>query len=101
MKEYKACQERVAKDTTGEAHCTGQYLDFWKCVDRCVRTIPSAVDSFKPKYFYLLSVTVDFGGDLLIFSRVLCDVIWNPRWSLLFHRLQKPSLLISSDPKQI
>lgn len=33
--EYEACITRVEKDTTGEAHCSGQYLDFWKCIDKC------------------------------------------------------------------
>lgn len=32
---YEACVARAKKDTTGEAHCTGQYLDFWKCIDKC------------------------------------------------------------------
>lgn len=35
--EYEACIKRVENDTTGEAHCTGQYLDFWACIDKCVR----------------------------------------------------------------
>jgi hypothetical protein len=30
---YMACTERVKADKTGEAHCTGQYLDFWACLD--------------------------------------------------------------------
>jgi len=33
---YQACQERIAGDTTGEAHCTGQYFDYWQCIDHCV-----------------------------------------------------------------
>jgi len=33
--EYEKCLERMKKDTTGEAHCTGQYLDFWHCLDKC------------------------------------------------------------------
>ncbi|KAI8106031.1 hypothetical protein M9435_000581 [Picochlorum sp. BPE23] len=33
--EYEACQKRVGEDTTGEAHCTGQYFDYWHCVDKC------------------------------------------------------------------
>lgn len=33
---YDACVARVEKDTTGEAHCTGQYFDMWGCVDKCV-----------------------------------------------------------------
>jgi ubiquinol-cytochrome c reductase subunit 6 len=33
---YDACVGRVEKDTTGEAHCTGQYFDMWGCIDKCV-----------------------------------------------------------------
>ena len=33
---YEGCVGRVEKDTTGEAHCTGQYFDFWHCIDHCV-----------------------------------------------------------------
>ncbi|GMH35575.1 hypothetical protein BSKO_03443 [Bryopsis sp. KO-2023] len=32
---YNACAERIKNDTTGEAHCTGQYFDFWHCTDKC------------------------------------------------------------------
>lgn len=56
----KQCEERIKKDTTGtflrscadlwrlphvylwmrraagEAHCTGQAFDYWKCIDKCV-----------------------------------------------------------------
>lgn len=35
--DYEACIKRVAASGDEEAHCTGQYLDFWKCVDVCVR----------------------------------------------------------------
>ncbi len=34
----QACAERIKNDTTGQAHCSGQYFDFWKCVDHCVST---------------------------------------------------------------
>lgn len=33
--DYEACIKRVAASGDEEAHCTGQYLDFWKCVDAC------------------------------------------------------------------
>ncbi|KAL4423424.1 hypothetical protein ABPG77_010002 [Micractinium sp. CCAP 211/92] len=33
--EYQACAERVEKDESGEAHCTGQYFDYWHCIDKC------------------------------------------------------------------
>lgn len=35
---YQACEERIKADTTGEAHCTGQYFDYWACVDKCAAT---------------------------------------------------------------
>ncbi|GBG72064.1 hypothetical protein CBR_g10999 [Chara braunii] len=33
--QYQACVERVEKDETGEKHATGQYFDYWACVDKC------------------------------------------------------------------
>lgn len=33
--EYQACTKRVEEDKTGEAHCTGQYFDYWHCIDKC------------------------------------------------------------------
>lgn len=32
----QACAERIKSDKTGQAHCSGQYFDFWHCVDHCV-----------------------------------------------------------------
>ncbi len=39
----QACTERIKKDTTGEAHCTGQYFDYWGCIDKCVRALALAL----------------------------------------------------------
>ena len=36
LQHTQACAERIKSDTTGQAHCTGQYFDFWHCVDHCV-----------------------------------------------------------------
>ena len=33
----QACTERIKRDHSGEAHCTGQYFDYWSCIDKCVR----------------------------------------------------------------
>ena len=33
--EYEACVKRIESDTTGEAHCTGQYFDYFSCIDAC------------------------------------------------------------------
>ncbi|KAM0909834.1 hypothetical protein ACQ4PT_014557 [Festuca glaucescens] len=33
---YKDCVKRIADDETGHKHCTGQYFDYWKCVDKHV-----------------------------------------------------------------
>ena len=42
---YQECVERIEKDTTGEAHCTGQYFDYYACVDKCVA--PKLFNSLK------------------------------------------------------
>ncbi|KAJ3671401.1 hypothetical protein LUZ60_007480 [Juncus effusus] len=34
--DYQACVKRVEKDETDHKHCTGQYFDYWFCVDKCV-----------------------------------------------------------------
>ncbi|CAL9098704.1 unnamed protein product, partial [Musa acuminata var. zebrina] len=36
LRAYQACVERIKGDETGHKHCTGQYFDYWKCVDDCV-----------------------------------------------------------------
>lgn len=32
--QYKACVKRIKGDDSGEAHCTGQYFDYWHCIGR-------------------------------------------------------------------
>ncbi|KAI4299044.1 hypothetical protein L6164_032540 [Bauhinia variegata] len=34
--EYQACVKRIQGDESGHKHCTGQYFDYWFCVDKCV-----------------------------------------------------------------
>ncbi|KXG27802.1 hypothetical protein SORBI_3005G047000 [Sorghum bicolor] len=34
--EYEKCVKRVESDETGHKHCTGQYFDYWSCIDKCV-----------------------------------------------------------------
>ncbi|KAF7803677.1 cytochrome b-c1 complex subunit 6 [Senna tora] len=34
--EYQACVKRIQGDESGQKHCTGQYFDYWHCVDKCV-----------------------------------------------------------------
>lgn len=33
LKEYEACTERVK--AKGDGHCSGQYFDFYHCIDKC------------------------------------------------------------------
>uniref|UniRef100_A0ACD5ZFL6 Uncharacterized protein n=1 Tax=Avena sativa TaxID=4498 RepID=A0ACD5ZFL6_AVESA len=33
---YLDCCKRIKDDETGQKHCTGQYFDYWKCVDKHV-----------------------------------------------------------------
>ena len=32
----QACVKRVEGDDSGHKHCTGQYFDYWFCIDKCV-----------------------------------------------------------------
>ena len=55
MKELEACTARVeakyANAKPGDeisAHCTGQYFDFWHCIDHCVSTPPRAHTRTRP-----------------------------------------------------
>ncbi|CAN1260120.1 Cytochrome b-c1 complex subunit 6-2, mitochondrial [Linum perenne] len=34
--DYEACVKRIQGDEDGHKHCTGQYFDYWFCVDKCV-----------------------------------------------------------------
>ncbi|KAK4790168.1 hypothetical protein SAY86_017472 [Trapa natans] len=34
--EYQACVKRIEGDESGHKHCTGQYFDYWSCIDKCV-----------------------------------------------------------------
>ncbi|XP_073272152.1 cytochrome b-c1 complex subunit 6-1, mitochondrial-like [Primulina huaijiensis] len=38
LKEYQACAKRIQGDESGHKHCTGQYFDYWRCVDNCAAT---------------------------------------------------------------
>ncbi|XP_022762934.1 cytochrome b-c1 complex subunit 6-like [Durio zibethinus] len=33
---YEACVKRIQGDESGHKHCTGQYFDYWSCIDKCV-----------------------------------------------------------------
>ncbi|CAL4904086.1 unnamed protein product [Urochloa decumbens] len=35
--DYERCMKRIENDGSGQKHCTGQYFDYWSCVDKCVR----------------------------------------------------------------
>ncbi|XP_078175539.1 cytochrome b-c1 complex subunit 6-2, mitochondrial-like [Carex rostrata] len=39
LRVYQECVERVKDDESGHKHCTGQYFDFWACVDTCVSVL--------------------------------------------------------------
>uniref|UniRef100_A0A453K8Z3 Complex III subunit VI n=1 Tax=Aegilops tauschii subsp. strangulata TaxID=200361 RepID=A0A453K8Z3_AEGTS len=36
MLTLQRCVKRVENDETGQKHCTGQFFDYWSCVDKCV-----------------------------------------------------------------
>lgn len=36
FQKYSECAKRIESDTNGEGHCTGQYLEYHGCVEKCV-----------------------------------------------------------------
>ncbi|KAK6938282.1 Ubiquinol-cytochrome C reductase hinge domain, partial [Dillenia turbinata] len=34
--QYQSCIKRIKDDESGHKHCTGQYFDYWSCIDHCV-----------------------------------------------------------------
>ncbi|XP_073064184.1 cytochrome b-c1 complex subunit 6-1, mitochondrial-like, partial [Primulina eburnea] len=38
LKEYQVCAKRIQGDESGHKHCTGQYFDYWRCIDNCAAT---------------------------------------------------------------
>ncbi|KAL0365966.1 UNVERIFIED_CONTAM: Cytochrome b-c1 complex subunit-1, mitochondrial [Sesamum radiatum] len=34
--DYQQCSRRVEGDESGQKHCTGQFFDYWACIDKCV-----------------------------------------------------------------
>jgi hypothetical protein len=54
---YQACEKRVEEEEEGDQkHCTGQYFDYWGCVDKCV-------SSFFLSNILLFSMC-GFGGEI-------------------------------------
>ncbi|CAN6339743.1 unnamed protein product, partial [Urochloa humidicola] len=43
--DYERCMKRIENDGSGQKHCTGQYFDYWSCVDKCVA--PKLFDKLK------------------------------------------------------
>uniref|UniRef100_M1AT50 Complex III subunit VI n=1 Tax=Solanum tuberosum TaxID=4113 RepID=M1AT50_SOLTU len=35
----EACAKRIEGDESGHKHCTGQYFDYWHCIDKCVSSL--------------------------------------------------------------
>ena len=65
--EYMKCSERIAKKGHGE--CTGQYFDFWKSMDKCVREVLLLLFSL----CYLLRETVTARTPTFFFLSFFCS----------------------------
>lgn len=58
------CVKRVEGDDAGNKHCTGQYFDYWSCIDKCVA----------PKLFQELKWTDGFPSGALSVDLLLMYV---------------------------
>ncbi|CAL5098166.1 unnamed protein product [Urochloa decumbens] len=36
--DYERCMKRIENDGSGQKHCTGQYFDYWSCVDKLLQS---------------------------------------------------------------
>ncbi|KAI5065146.1 hypothetical protein GOP47_0019841 [Adiantum capillus-veneris] len=60
---YKACVKRIEGDTTGHKHCTGQYFDYWACIDK------NKVGMHND----LCSQFLDFTNDKIVMKTLIAD----------------------------
>ncbi|CAG7868959.1 unnamed protein product [Brassica rapa] len=61
--EYQACVKRIQGDDSGHKHCTGQYFDYWHCIDKCVSSsygFPFAVHIISFFLRYNTEMKLDF-----------------------------------------
>ncbi|KAF3963882.1 hypothetical protein CMV_011772 [Castanea mollissima] len=56
--EYQACVKRIQGDESGHKHCTGQYFDYWSCVDKCAA--PKIFSKLKNAYMVFSMRTFAF-----------------------------------------
>ena len=66
----QACTERIKRDHSGEAHCTGQYFDYWSCIDKCVRAPLCRVRPCAPPDAVVLTLRVDAQAAPKLFARL-------------------------------
>ncbi len=72
---YQACEKRVEEEEGGDQkHCTGQYFDYWGCVDKCVSSF------FLSNIFYSLCVGLEEGSKRKLLQYLLtgCPKISSP-----------------------
>jgi len=53
----QACVKRIQGDESGHKHCTGQYFDYWSCVDKCV----SSLSPFQSSSRFWFGSSTEFG----------------------------------------
>ncbi|CAH2037579.1 unnamed protein product, partial [Thlaspi arvense] len=67
--EYQACVKRIQGDDSGHKHCTGQYFDYWHCIDKCIMILRLKVDfgySGCTKAFYETKMKRGEAGDFVL-----------------------------------
>lgn len=77
----QACIKRIDGDETGNKHCTGQYFDYWHCVDKCVsftqlleNSMLCYMLSFYWKYHFELQVAPKLFSKLKWQGRLFCQI---------------------------
>jgi ubiquinol-cytochrome c reductase subunit 6 len=63
--EYEACTQRIKNDTTGEAQCSGQYFEYWHCVDALVLPPSLLILLASAPIFFKFAPTFIFRGAMI------------------------------------
>lgn len=66
----QACVKRIQGDESGHKHCTGQYFDYWSCVDKCVSVCVPNLPTHTVRLLWFFSlIPFSFGSDTKLLIR--------------------------------
>ena len=104
----QACVKRIQGDESGHKHCTGQYFDYWHCIDKCVSSSSSGFpfDVHIISFFlrYNTEIKLEFGSQVA--PKLFAKLKWKQRDSghsiflsllhVIFKRMYKTQWMLNN-----